>query len=145
MGGVVAGGLFAGCLGQGGSNTDSAGSVEEWLSDTDDYNTAEQTGKQSVTVDVGTEGNNGTNAFAPAVVKLSPGTTVTWNWVEGYHNVVATEETFDSGEPEKNGTFEHTFETPGTFLYYCAPHKSMGMKGAVIVQKSTTTNGSETQ
>ncbi|MFC7230941.1 plastocyanin/azurin family copper-binding protein [Saliphagus sp. GCM10025308] len=35
----------------------------------------------------------------------------------------------DEGE-----TFEHTFDETGTFTYYCSPHVSMGMKGAVVVE-----------
>jgi len=30
--------------------------------------------------------------------------------------------------------FEHPFEESGRFLYYCQPHKSAGMKGAVVVE-----------
>lgn len=144
--GVAIVGAVAGCLGRGG-NDGGADSVEQWLSDTDNYDTtADMTHKQSVTVEVGAKGNDGTNAFAPAAIEITPGTTVTWQWVEGIHNVVATNEAFDSGEPEQDATFEHTFETTGTFQYYCGPHRSMGMKGAVIVgDDATTDNESVTQ
>ena len=152
-GGVTVAGLLAGCTsgGSGGnagadtggdgsdgnSGTDgnsSGGSVEEWLADTSNYDSIEDmTGRNSVTVEVGAEGNNGANAFAPAAIRISPGTTVTWEWINGYHNVVDENGQFSSGEPEQGATFEHTFETAGTILYYCEPHRSMGMKGAIIV------------
>ena len=32
-------------------------------------------------------------------------------------------------------TFEQVFADPGVFKYYCSPHKSMGMKGAVVTPK----------
>src|SRR5699024_1910019 len=108
-GGVAVAGLLAGCTSSGsrgnagadtggdgsGGNSGTAGnssgsSVEEWLADASNYDSAEDmTGKNSVTVEVGAEGNNGANAFAPAAIRISPGTTVTWEWINGYHNVVA--------------------------------------------------------
>ena len=132
-------GLLAGCTnnvnnGDSGSNGESdSESVDDWLSDTGNYDGVDKMGEDSVTVKVGAQGNKGANAFAPAAIEISPGTTVTWDWVNGYHNVVATDGQFDSGEPEQNATFEHTFDTVGTVYYYCEPHRSMGMKGAVIV------------
>lgn len=152
-GGVAVAGLLAGCTSAGsGGNTgadtggdgsgensgtndaNEGGSIEEWLADTGNYDSVEDmTGKNSVTVEVGAEGNNGVNAFAPAAIEISPGTTVTWEWINGYHNVVDENGQFSSGEPEQNATFEHTFDTAGTILYYCEPHRSMGMKGAIIV------------
>ncbi|MDS0281665.1 plastocyanin/azurin family copper-binding protein [Halomicroarcula sp. S3CR25-11] len=35
---------------------------------------------------------------------------------------------------EEGSTFEHTFESAGTYLYYCAPHLGFGMRGAVVVE-----------
>lgn len=111
-------------------------SVDERLADTDNYDgVVDRTGEDSVTVEVGARGNNGANAFAPAAIEIAPGTTVTWDWVDGYHNVVATGDQFNSGDAEQNATFEHTFDTVGTVYYYCEPHRSMGMKGAVIVSE----------
>ena len=73
--------------------------------------------------------------FAPAAVRVSPGTTVTWKWVgDGYHNVVEVDGAFDSGSPGRGGTFEHTFDGVGVARYYCGPHRSAGMKGAVVVE-----------
>lgn len=149
--GVAVAGLIAGCTSNGGGENTGAGdgseasSVEEWLADTSNYASVEDlTGKKSITVEVGAEGNNGPYAFAPAAIKISPRTTVTWKWVNGYHNVVATDGQFKSGGPEQNATFEHAFETAGTALYYCAPHKSMGMKGAVVVAGGDSKSGENT-
>lgn len=139
IGGVAIAGLMAGCSDDrdGSENPNDSrdvNSVDEWLTDTGNYDgVVDVMAEDSVTVEVGVGGNAGSNAFEPAAIEISPGTTVTWEWVNGYHNVVATDEEFDSGEPEQNATFEHTFETPGTAYYYCEPHESMGMKGAVVV------------
>ena len=164
-GGVAVAGLLAGCTSgdsgvnagadtggdgnEGNSRTndaDDGGSIGEWLADTGNYDGSitNMTGKTSVTVKVGAEGNSGANAFAPAAIEISSGTTVTWEWVNGYHNVVAENGQFNSGEPEQNATFEHTFETAGTVLYYCEPHRSMGMKGAIVVAGSDTTSAENT-
>jgi predicted ribosomally synthesized peptide with SipW-like signal peptide len=76
--------------------------------------------------------------FAPRVVRVSPGTTVTWRW-ETYadpfptffnqipHNVVALDGSFSSGPPEPAATaadFSHTFTDSGLHRYLCVPHGS---------------------
>lgn len=134
-GAVAVTGALAGCSDDGsGGNGDGPDSVDDWLSGTGNYDSVQdRTGRSSVTVEVGARGNNGANAFAPAAVEVSPGTTVTWEWVDGHHNVVATDGSFDSGTPERDATFSHTFDSPGTFYYYCDPHRSIDMKGAVVV------------
>jgi len=67
--------------------------------------------------------------FVPRVIQISQGTTVTWIW-DGRrdHNVVG--EGFQSAL-QREGTFSHTFDTPGSFRYICTLHG--GMTGAVIV------------
>ena len=40
-----------------------------------------------------------------------------------------TEELMDPGE-----TFEWTFDEPGTYRYYCIPHRGDGMEGSVVVE-----------
>ena len=93
-GGVAVAGLLAGCTsagsegdggatdasgGDSGTSNSGGGSVDAWLADTDKYDSVKDlTGKKSVTVEVGSEGNNGAYAFAPAAIKISPGTTVVW-------------------------------------------------------------------
>jgi predicted ribosomally synthesized peptide with SipW-like signal peptide len=76
-------------------------------------------------------------AYDPQVVRVSPDTTVEWNWTTYGdefppsfdhipHNVVALDGSFDSGAPEPAAStdagFSHTFTTPGVHLYYCTPH-----------------------
>ena len=123
-----------------------ASAVDEYLSDADNYDEiVDETGSDTVTVAVGAEGNGGAFAFEPAAVQVDPGTTVEFEWTGegGGHNVVHEEGAFESGQPvDTTGVeFEHTFEEEGVFLYYCTPHKSLGMKGAVVVGEVATGGG----
>jgi plastocyanin len=79
------------------------------------------------------------NRFDPASVTIPAGTTVTWRWVSGFHNVMPT------GNPTFTGngapvsaptTFAQTFTSPGTYLYYCVVHgtPTSGMRGTIVVQ-----------
>jgi len=113
--------------------------VSDYLSETDNFegDIVDETGSDSVTVTVGVEANGGQFGFGPAAVAVSTGTTVTWEWngQGGQHNVVAEEGAdFESEQTDEEGfTFEQTFEETGTVTYYCSPHESLGMKGAVVV------------
>jgi halocyanin-like protein len=101
--------------------------------------TVDRRGESSVAVEVGADGNGGTFAFAPAAVRVDPGTTVTFEWTSDNHNIVVEEQPGDAGwsghEPIENTgfTYEHTFEAGGIYTYYCQPHLSVGMKAAVVV------------
>jgi halocyanin-like protein len=113
--------------------------IDEYLSGTSNYDgtLADRTGQDEVVVEVGAEGNGGGFAFGPAAIRVDSGTTVVWEWIGegGLHNVVAEDGSFDSGAPVSgaDATFEHTFTGSGTWLYFCNPHKALGMKGAVVV------------
>jgi halocyanin-like protein len=110
--------------------------VDSYLSEADQYDGSleDMTGEDEVTVDVGA-GSDGL-AFDPAAIQVDSGTTVTWEWTGegGAHNVVDEEGEFESELQEEEGaTFEHTFEEEGNYLYYCNPHRTQGMLGAVVV------------
>jgi len=97
----------------------------------------DETGSSEVTVSVGAEGNGGNFAFAPSAVRVSTGTTVVWEWTGqgAQHNVAAEDADFESELSQEEGfTFEHTFEESGTYRYVCTPHRSLGMKGVVVVE-----------
>ena len=148
IGAVTVTGAVAGCSGGESSDdspdTGTGGDVPEtvssYLSETDNFDGSltDETGSDAVTVDVGVEGNGGAFAFGPAAVKISTGTTVTWEWTgEGsQHNVIAEEgASFESEQTaEAEFTFEQTFEETGVVTYYCTPHESLGMKGALVVE-----------
>lgn len=120
----------------GGDGGSGSSEVDDWLSDTDNYESVEDsTGESEVTVEVGA-GDGGTQ-FAPPAISVDSGTTVVWEWTGngGEHDVVDEDGAFESDRMSDEGeTFEHTFEESGTFLYKCVPHENMGMKGAVIVE-----------
>jgi plastocyanin len=98
-------------------------------------------------VDMVTEG--GQYYFDPIGLHVEPGTTVTWVNESGRHSSTAYVESSsftsqtripESAEPwnsetitEQGATFQHTFETEGTYDYFCIPHKSLGMIGRVVV------------
>ena len=74
------------------------------------------------------------NRFTPAAIQVPAGTEVTWRFEDGFvpHDVKA--DGFSSGEPQRKGTFTHTFDQPGTYAYRCTLHD--GMKGRVVVTGS---------
>lgn len=125
----------------GASGSAAAQAYGGWLSDTSNYEgTLDYTGQDQVTVEVGVGDNS--LLFGPPAILVDPGTTVQWEWTGegGSHNVVHEpdsedgERAFESELMDAEGdTFEHTFESEGTFRYYCAPHRTIGMKGVVAV------------
>ena len=96
--------------------------------------------------------------FVPAELTIAPGTTVVWENVGSIvHSVTAYEDEipdeasyftsggFDAEQParsaypdssiEGGGTYEYTFDTEGTFDYFCIPHETAGMTGSISVQQ----------
>lgn len=112
-----------------------------WFDGVSNYDgTHDLRGKTAVEIKVGAKGNLGNYKFAPAAVAVSPGTTVTWRWTGkgGGHDVMAADGLFHSGTlaTKEDHIFSRTFNDEGVFMYYCAPHRSMGMRGAVYVTSS---------
>jgi quinohemoprotein ethanol dehydrogenase len=77
-------------------------------------------------------------AFNPGTIIVPPGTTVTWtNKSSGQpHSATSTvSETnpvaFDSGILNPGESYSFTFDTPGTYDYFCVPHPFM--RGKVVV------------
>jgi halocyanin-like protein len=97
----------------------------------------DKTGQDEVTVEVGVDNGGQPYGFGPPAVHIDKGTTVKFEWTGegGGHNVVAENGAFDSGSPVSQAgvNFEHAFEQGGVFNYYCSPHKSLGMKGSIVV------------
>ncbi len=110
-----------------------------WLDDVEGYEgPVDATGEDSVTVDVGA-GDDGL-AFDPIAVRISPGTTVVFEWTGegGAHNVVTEEGPADleSELVEDAGhqyEFEFTDDHVGATKYVCEPHVTVGMIGVVEV------------
>lgn len=77
------------------------------------------------------------NSFSPGTLTVAAGDTVMWQ-VSGTnpHTITAEDGSFD--QSVGNGdTFEQTFDTPGTYAYYCRIHGAsggVGMSGTVVVE-----------
>jgi plastocyanin len=79
--------------------------------------------------------NNATLRFSPAEININVGDTVVWTGLGlgAGHNVSADDGSFRSGAQGQVSTFEHTFDSAGSFGYRCEPHASFGMVGIVNV------------
>ena len=140
-----AAGALAGCLNvpeaeedEGGAPTTAETTIPE--------GTPAQDGTPT-TVAMITDGNE--YYFDPIGLFVEQETTVTWNNESGAHSSTAYQEgngpaettripddaeAWDSGVlSEEGATFEHTFETTGTYDYFCIPHKTLGMVGRIVV------------
>lgn len=151
LGGLVAVGGVAAIAGCSGGGTDDDGdevtyvpqepNYQGWFENVSNYKgTVEARGQDELRVTVGAKGANGYYYFGPAAVAVSPGTSVIWEWngKGGTHNVVSSSGAFTSGQlvDEKGHTFVNEFVNPGVYRYFCSPHQSLGMKGAVFVSLS---------
>jgi plastocyanin len=79
--------------------------------------------------------------FQPADLTIEVGDTVRWSNVQGSHNVVANDGSFNSGVPSAGWTFSHTFNSAGDFPYRCTLHgfpNGVGMTGVVRVTSGAT-------
>ncbi len=81
----------------------------------------------------------GGNRFSPAALTVAAGTTVTFQWVGGFHDVNSFgSTTFTSITPPVSAphTQQVTFTQPGTYQYFCSVHGSStgGMRGTIVVQ-----------
>jgi len=97
-------------------------------------------------------GMTNTLEFDPDTVRVQTGETVRWkNSSVIVHTVTADPEkatksesvllpdgasAFHSGNMDPKTSFEHTFETPGTYRYFCIPHEGTKMYGTVIVKSA---------
>jgi halocyanin-like protein len=123
--------------GSGSNGGEEVRSFGGYLRDVSNYDgVVDRTGRSSVEVTVGAEANGGAFGFAPAAIRVSTDTEVVWTWTGegGSHNVVAEDGSFRSALTVRSGhRFRHTFDESGTFRYVCTPHRSLGMKGVVVV------------
>ncbi len=82
--------------------------------------------------------------FSPPAVEIDVGDTVTWNNGGGFHNVKFDDGSFEqpSSPSATPWTVQRTFDTPGTFRYYCEEHGGpggAGMAGTVSVRDPSGT------
>lgn len=88
--------------------------------------------------------------FEPAELSIAPGTTVNFVWESDNHNVVPDSvpegASWEGTGPEADlfntgHEYSHTFDTLGTYEYYCAPHLSAGMEGTITVTENPGSAG----
>lgn len=81
-------------------------------------------------------------AFTPADLTISPMDTVVWVNDGGFHNVIADDNSFTSGNPSSSAwVYTHVFENTGDNPYYCVVHGGpggVGMSGVIRVQEPTS-------
>lgn len=118
------------------SSEDASGDFGGWFDDVSNYDgVVDRTGRSEVHIEVGSRANGGPFGYSPAAVEVSHGTTVVWEWVDGMHDVVADDGSFKSQMTDDTTyTFRQTFDDHGVTKYYCTPHESLGMKGAIVVE-----------
>jgi plastocyanin len=85
-----------------------------------------------------TVGPNGALSFSPKTINIHVGDTVRWMWDSGGHSTTSggsctPDGNWNSGIKSSGFAFDHTFNSAGTFPYYCEPHCSLGMTGTVNV------------
>jgi plastocyanin len=83
--------------------------------------------------------------FSPASVTIHPGDTVQWTWSSSGHSSTSgtpgsPNGIWDSGILNQGAMFSHTFNTVGSFPYYCTVHGACcNMVGTVTVVNPTAT------
>jgi len=99
---------------------------------------------QAVDVKLGSDG--GQLVFVPDEVTIKAGESVTWIGNKGMpHNVVFDEEGVPDGFDtaavnhedmvnDEGVKVSSKFDKPGTYAYYCEPHRGAGMNGTVVVK-----------
>src|SRR6266481_6050045 len=98
----------------------------------------------ATTFDV-TIGPSGNLVFSPSSVTIHPGDQVRWTWGSSGHSTTSGSPgqptgIWDSGIRNQGATFTRTFNSAGTFPYYCTPHGGCcGMVGTVMVVNASPT------
>ena len=98
----------------------------------------------ATTFDV-TVGPNFELVFSPSSVTIHPGDQVRWTFSSSGHSTTSGSPgqpngIWDSGIRNQGATFTQTFNSAGTFPYYCTPHGGCcGMVGTVVVVNASPT------
>jgi plastocyanin len=82
-------------------------------------------------------------AFEPDARTVDVGDVVRWTFAGDPHTVTsgtpgAPDGTFDSGIKDAGATYQVTFDTPGTYRYFCQIHPEQ-MVGTIVVRATETT------
>jgi plastocyanin len=98
----------------------------------------------------GGEVSMGFETFNPTIVYVRVGQKVTWRNTAIITHTVTDDpklaanpadaalppgaQAFNSGDIPAGEVYSYTFQTPGTYKYFCTHHEGMGMVGTIIVQ-----------
>jgi len=78
------------------------------------------------------------DAYQPGSVTVTAGDSVTWTHQgSNPHTVTADDGSFDSGAMASGDSFGHTFQSAGTYSYFCEVH-GQSMSGSVTVEAAAT-------
>jgi plastocyanin len=72
--------------------------------------------------------------FRPRTIRINKGSKVTWRWVNGRHTVTFVKGSYNKTLTRSHQTRSRTFKKRGRFKYYCRFHRSLGMRGKVVVK-----------
>ena len=83
--------------------------------------------------------------YAPHVIRVAMGDTVTWEATSKGHNVEFIRGAIPEGvarfKSKINKTVSYKFSVPGVYAYKCTPHYGMGMVGMIVVGEDLTNLG----
>ena len=83
------------------------------------------------------QGSEGFMVFEPAVLKILPGDSVTFEATDAAHNSASISGMIPPGAKEWNGDLSKditvTFDIEGVYAYQCTPHAMMAMVGIIEV------------
>ena len=83
-------------------------------------------------------------AFSPNSITVQAGTTVTWvNNDTVPHTATGNNGEFDTGQIAPGGSASITFDSAGTFAYFCSIHPNM--TASIIVQAGTDDTDDQTE
>jgi DNA-binding beta-propeller fold protein YncE len=74
--------------------------------------------------------------FAPEALTVSVGDTVRWTNPSDLQHTATSTGFFDSGPVGSGDTFTYSFNSPGTFEYFCSIHGAAIQSGVIIVEPS---------
>jgi plastocyanin len=81
-------------------------------------------------------------AFSPGQLTITEGTTVTWvNNDSAPHTATGDGGEFDTGQIDPGGSASITFDTAGTYSYFCSIHPSM--TATIVVQAAGSDDGDD--
>lgn len=82
---------------------------------------------------------SGGDHFSPLITSINVNDQILWTWAGTFHSTTSgtngvPSHVWDTGIiTSLPHTFTNSFPNPGTFVFYCSQHYTLGMTGAVIV------------